>query len=161
MPFTDLGEAPKPEFIAVTLHLKRSNIISNWETRSGVKYFLAKFLFEKAHLFLYAMGFQAFEDILALLIYGLVLFPNSDQLVDVNKFKIFLACNPVPILLGDILHSLHTSTIKKRGTLMCCMRLLSMWFILHLPRSVMKNEQSLRWAKRIMSLSHANIHWCS
>ena len=68
MPFTGLEETPKPEVIAKDLHLKRSDIVENWETRSGVKGFLAKFLLEKARLFWEDMDFQAFEDVLALLI---------------------------------------------------------------------------------------------
>ena len=107
--------------------------MSNWEKRSGVKGLLAKFLIEKAQLFLDAMSFHAFEEIFALLIYGLVLFPNPDQLIDVNAIKIFLTHNHVPTLLGDILHSFHTPTMRKRETLMCCMPLLSRWFIFHLP----------------------------
>ena len=51
LPFTGLEEAPKPEIIAAALHLKQSNIVSNWDTRSGVKGFLSKFLIEKAQLF--------------------------------------------------------------------------------------------------------------
>ena len=50
-----------------------------------------------------------------LLIYGMVLFPNLDQLIDVSTIKIFLSLNPVPTLLGDILHSLHAHTMKRRG----------------------------------------------
>src|ERR1044072_5518842 len=99
--------------------------------------------------FLKDRSFHAFEVILALLIYGLVLFPNSDQFIDVNAIKIFLTCNPVPTLLGDILHSLHTRTIKRQGTLMCCIPLLSRWFISHLPPSVLKNEQRLKWSQRL------------
>ena len=76
IPFTSLEQVPKPEDIAVALHLKRSNIISDWETRNGVKCFSPKFMIEKAQWFLDAMSFRAFEVILALLIYGLVLFPN-------------------------------------------------------------------------------------
>ena len=88
---------------------------------------------EKAHLFLEALDLQAFEEVLALLIYGLVLFPNPDQLIDVNAVKIFLTRNPVPTLLGDVLHSRYTRTIRKRGTVMCCLPLLSRWFFAHLP----------------------------
>ena len=51
IPFTGLEEIPKPEVIAKALHLKRSDIVTNWETRSGVKCFLAKFLLEKARSF--------------------------------------------------------------------------------------------------------------
>ena len=107
------------------------------------------------------MDFQDFEEVLDLLIYGLVLFPNPDQLIDVNTIQIFLNHNNVPTLLGDILHSLHTRTMRKRGTLMCCIPFLSRWFISHLPRLITKNEQGLRWSQRIMSLSHSDIYWCS
>ena len=48
VPFTGLEGVPKPEVIAGALHLKRSDITNNWETRSGVKGLLAKFLFKKA-----------------------------------------------------------------------------------------------------------------
>ncbi|KAI5404353.1 hypothetical protein KIW84_051495 [Lathyrus oleraceus] len=114
----------------------------------------------KAREFLKVRDVHAFEDILALLIYGLVLFPNPDQFIDVNAIKIFLTHNPVPTLLGDILHSLHTRTMKRQGTLMCCIPLLSRWFISHLPQSVLKNERNLKWSQRIMSLSHSDIRWC-
>ena len=79
------------------------DVVSNWETRSGVKGFLAKFLIDQAQLFWDNLDFQAFEDILALLIYDLVLFPNPDSFIDVNVVKIFMSRNPVPTLLGDIL----------------------------------------------------------
>ncbi|XP_058745884.1 uncharacterized protein LOC131618734 [Vicia villosa] len=161
MPFTGLEDVPKPEVMASALHIEKSEVVSNWETKNGVKGFLAKFLLKKARSFLKAMSYQAFEDVLALLIYGLVLFPNPDQFIDVHAIKIFLARNPVPTLLGDILHSLHTRTSKKRGTLMCCIPLLSRWFISHLPRLVLRNEQRMQWSQRMMSLSHSDIHWCT
>ena len=72
---------------------------------------------DQAQLFWDNLDFQAFEDILALLIYGLVLFLNLDSFVDVNAVKIFLSRNPVPTLLGDILHTLYTCTVRRRGTL--------------------------------------------
>ena len=108
-----------------------------------------------------SLDLQAFEEIVALLIYGLVLFPNADQLVDVSIIQVFLSRNPVPTLLGDILHSLHARTLKRRGTLQCCTPLLARWFISHLPRSTLKNEQGKRWSHRLMSLTHSDIHWCS
>ena len=79
-------------------------------------------------------------------------FLNPDSFVDENTVKIFLSRNPVPTLLGDILHALYTRTVRRRGTLMCCMSLLSRWFILHLPKLVLKNKEGMGWAHRIMSL---------
>ena len=69
--------------------------------------------------------------------------------------------NLVPTFLGDILHSFHTRTTRKRGVLMCCTPLLSRWFIFHLLQSVLKNEQGSRWSQRLMTLKHLDIHWCS
>ena len=43
-----------------------------------------KFLLEKAQDCWNSLDLQAFEEILALLIYGLVLFPNTNSFVDVN-----------------------------------------------------------------------------
>ena len=122
---------------------------------------MAKFLVGKANSFWNDLDFRAYEDILALLIYGLVLFPNPDQLIDISTVKIFISLNPVPTLLGDILHSFHTHTIRKRGILMCCTTILERWFFLHLPLSVLKNEQGSRWSRRLMTLKHSDIHWCS
>ena len=101
------------------LDLQQSDVMTNWETRSGVRGFLAKFLLEKAQDCWNTLDLQAFEEILALLIYGMVLFPNPDQLIDVNAVKIFMSRNPMHTLLGDILHSLHSRTIRKREELMC------------------------------------------
>ena len=81
--------------------------------------------------------------------------------MDVNAVKIFLSRNPMPTLLGDILHALYTRTVRRRGTLMCCLSLLASWFISHLPKSVLKNEERLGWSYRIMSLAHMDILWSS
>ena len=78
VPFIGFEQDPTAEGVSVALHLKPSDIESHWERRSRVKGLLAKFLMEKAQIFLDAMSYHAFKDFLALLIHGLVLFPNSD-----------------------------------------------------------------------------------
>ena len=118
LPFNGTERDPNLEEIDQALH--SSDVTTHWETRSGVKGFLAMFLFEKAQSCWNSLNLQAFEEIVALLIYGMVLFPNPDQLLDVNTVKIFISRNPVPTLLGDILHSVHTHTMRRRGVLICC-----------------------------------------
>ena len=73
----------------------------------GVEGLLAKFLMDQAQLFWDNLHFQAFKDVLALLIYVLVLFPYPDSFLDVNAVKIFLSRNPVPTLLGDKIGRAH------------------------------------------------------
>ena len=46
VPFIGMEEVPRPEDIASAFHLKRADVVSNWETRSGVEGFLAKFLID-------------------------------------------------------------------------------------------------------------------
>ena len=60
IPLTAIEKDPRPKEIARALHLQRSDVVANWETRSGVKGFLAKFLFEKAQQFWEALDLQAF-----------------------------------------------------------------------------------------------------
>ena len=72
LPFNSTEKDPRPEEIARALHLQRSDIVANWETRSGVKGFLAKFLLGKAQYCWDTFDLHAFEEVLALLIYGLV-----------------------------------------------------------------------------------------
>ena len=78
LPFNGIERDLRHEEISRALHLPRSNVVANRETRSGVKGFLAKFLFERAQYFWYALDLQVFEEVLALLIYGMVLFPNPN-----------------------------------------------------------------------------------
>src|ERR1043165_4759632 len=47
IPFTGSEKVLRFEDIVTILHLKRSDIKANWETRSGVKGFLVKFLINK------------------------------------------------------------------------------------------------------------------
>ena len=69
-----------------------THLMSQLSGKQGVdvKGFLAKFLFEKAQNCWNSLDLQGFEEIVALFIYGMVLFPNPDQLIDVNTVKIFI-----------------------------------------------------------------------
>ncbi|XP_050890551.1 uncharacterized protein LOC127095957 [Lathyrus oleraceus] len=103
---------------------------------------------------------DAFEAIFALLTYGIVLFPNIDNFMDVNVVRMFLNGNPIPILLGDTYHFIHHRTKKGGGTILCCAPLLYKWFISHLPRSRLfrENPHKLRRSQRFMSIDQENIH---
>ncbi|KAI5416901.1 hypothetical protein KIW84_041777 [Lathyrus oleraceus] len=115
----------------------------------------------KATLFRKAMSKEAFEAIFVLLIYGLVLFPNIDNFVDVNAIRILFSLNPVPTLLGDTYFSLHMRNAKGGGAIMSCLPLLYKSFILHLPQTLAfkKNKGCLRWSTRLMSLTNDDTSW--
>src|ERR1043165_9506525 len=101
VPFNGLEAIPKPQVIAAMTHLRKSEIDKNLTTKGNFLGLTSKFLMEKAFSFAEAGSMVAFEALLTLLIYGLVLFPNVKDFVDINAIRIFLIGNHVPTLLGD------------------------------------------------------------
>lgn len=124
IPFFGLEEIPKDKVISEATHLKMSEIKAHITIKGGILGFPAKFLIDKAHYFASMKSTNAFEAILALLIYRLFLFPNVDNFFDINAIKIFLIGNPVPTLLADTYHSIHLRNSYSEGMIICCVPLL-------------------------------------
>ncbi|GAU50278.1 hypothetical protein TSUD_409140 [Trifolium subterraneum] len=129
--------------------------------KGGSQGLTSNFLFGKAFMFAEKGSVDTFEAILALLIYGLVLFANVDYFVDSSDIQVFLGGNPVPTLLADAYHSIHHRTQKGGGLIICCAPLLYRWFISHIPQTshFQENPEKLRWSQRIMPLTSADIVW--
>ncbi|KAL5159112.1 hypothetical protein HKD37_15G043466 [Glycine soja] len=161
IPFHGFEPTPKPSDIAAALHLKTSIIQANLTSKGGLQGLPTHFLYQQASIFAEAASILAFHSILALLIYGLLLFPNIDNFIDINAIKIFLTKNPVPTLLADTYHSIHDRTQAGRGTISCCAPLLYQWFTFHLPqsRAFKTNDDKLSWPRRIMTLDPSDIVW--
>ncbi|KAI5442952.1 hypothetical protein KIW84_011838 [Lathyrus oleraceus] len=117
LPFNGLEKIPSSQEIADMLHVDVSDIVINMTTKGGIQGLPSDFLIAKATLFGKAMSKEAFEAIFVLLIYGLVLFPNINNFVDVNAIRIFSSLNPVPTLLGDTYFSLHMRNAKGGGSI--------------------------------------------
>ncbi|XP_050908944.1 uncharacterized protein LOC127122689 [Lathyrus oleraceus] len=161
IPFSSLEEDPNPLDISKAFHLKKSKIEAHMTSKSGIQGIPAKSLIGRAHYFAGMGSVDAFEAIFALLIYGLVLFSNVDNFVNINAIKIFLIGNPLPTLLGDTYYSIHHRTSKSGGMIVCCMPLLYKWFISYLPQSTSfwDLNNGLRWSHKIMALTHPDIVW--
>ncbi|RHN58830.1 hypothetical protein MtrunA17_Chr4g0006651 [Medicago truncatula] len=109
-PFTGPGTSLTPLVIAKDLYLKTSDVSNHLTTKSHIRGFTSKYLLDQANLGTTRQ--DTLEAILALLIYGLVLFPNLDDFVDMNAIEIFHSKNPVPTLLADTYHAIHDRTLK-------------------------------------------------
>ena len=140
VPFNGLEAIPKSPVIATMTHLKKSEIDKNLTTKGKLLGLTSKFLMEKALKFSEAGSMVAFEAVLALLIYGLVLFPNVPSFVDINAIRIFLIGNPVPTLLGDTYVSIHHRNRQGDGMIICCVPLFFKWIVSHLPKSPIFRE---------------------
>jgi hypothetical protein len=162
VPVNGLEPAPKEATIAKALHLKPSDIVQpHFTIKNNFQGLTAKFLYRKASDFAKAKKTDAFETVLALLIYGLFLFPNMDSFVDINAIKIFLTNNPIPTLFADTYHSIHHRQRQKGGTIVCCAPLLYKWFASHLPKAVFSKTDTGKasWSERLMPLTSADIVW--
>ena len=99
------------------LHIDESQVGAHMTIKGGIQGLPSDFLIAKATLFGKAMIKEPFEAIFVLLIYGLVLFPNIDNFVDVNAIRIFSLLNPIPTLLGDTYFSLHMRNANGGGSI--------------------------------------------
>jgi hypothetical protein len=140
VPFHGLELTPKISALAKALHLEIADIKDKFIPRAGLQCLSYNFLYQKATTCLDRSKIDAFESILALLIYGIVLFPNVNDFVDMKAIQIFLTQNPVPILLADTYVSIHERTGKGKGTIICCAPLLHMWITSHFPRPKFRLE---------------------
>ncbi|XP_050908795.1 uncharacterized protein LOC127122518 [Lathyrus oleraceus] len=163
VPYVRTKELPKYKDLAEALHIWRKEVELNLKPKGGIHGFTSKFLVDKAIAFAEAGSWTTFNTNLALLIYGIVLFLNMEEFVDLAAIHIFLTQNPIPILLADTYYSIHVRTQKKKGTIVCCTPLLYRWFISHLPSkgSFIENKDNLKWSQRIMSLNAEDISWYS
>src|SRR3954462_15772656 len=92
-PYSGLEKSPDDIIIAATTPLNVVDIRTHMVSRGGIQGLPSKFLFDQARYFVSIQDMSAFEEVLALLIYGLFLFPNINDFVDINAIKIFLIGN--------------------------------------------------------------------
>lgn len=147
--------------MAQDLHLEKNLVESNLRTKGNARGFTSKFLFEKATLFASSGSWDAFSTVFALLIYGLVLFPNIEGFIEKTTVTIFISRNPVPTLLDDVFFSFHRRNQKRGGMINYCITLLCKWILSHLPRRgpFADNVGALKWSQRLMSLDAKDVVW--
>ncbi|XP_050919583.1 uncharacterized protein LOC127137141 [Lathyrus oleraceus] len=163
VPFGGVEGILESRVIAEAIHLRKSDIDANLTVKGGIRGLTSKFQLENAFSFDNDNSMVALETILALLIYGLVLFSNIDNFVDVNDMRNFLIRDPVPTLLGDTYLFFHHRNSKGGRTVVCCAPLLYNWFISHLSQFPIfqENKDCLRWSQRLMSLTNDDFTWYS
>lgn len=79
--------------------------------------FSKNFMEDKALVFTKVENWMAFNATLALLIYGIILFPNIDDLMTI--IGIFLSKNPIPTLIVYVYYYLHLRHEKKGWMVLC------------------------------------------
>ncbi|KAH1242433.1 hypothetical protein GmHk_07G019770 [Glycine max] len=107
------------------------------QTRNGVVGLPQKYLEGKARDMASQEKWGPFADILALLIFGVVVFPNVDGLVDLAAIDAFLAYHhskesPVEAILADLFDTYDRRCEKNSARIVCCLPALCVWLVSHL-----------------------------
>ncbi|XP_050919415.1 uncharacterized protein LOC127136952 [Lathyrus oleraceus] len=159
VPFAGGKEVTKSHTIGASLYVPKVEVENGLSAKGGIPGFPIKYLVERTSHYANMGSNDVFEAILALMIYGILLFPIFKDFVDMDAIRVFMTCNSVPTLLGDIYYSIHFRTEKKGGWVRCCASILYKWFISHLPQSTLYNKENLMWSKRLMDLTNRDIVW--
>ncbi|XP_050878157.1 uncharacterized protein LOC127081975 [Lathyrus oleraceus] len=158
-PFPKLEEDMGPKKIASALSINVPTVRDNWAEKGGCKGFAVMFLEDLALKFKKSGNWNAFYAVLALLIHGIVLFPNVEKFVDQVAIEVFLSGNPVPFLLADVYYALHARHEKRGGVLLCCDPLLYTWFMQHMPEEGPFVAKELKSPQKLASLTASSIRW--
>ncbi|KAH1232831.1 hypothetical protein GmHk_09G025406 [Glycine max] len=107
------------------------------QTRNGIAGLPRKYLEDKARGMASQGDWVPFMDVLALLIFGVVLFPNVDGLVDLAAIDAFLAYHhskesPVVAVLADLFDTFDRRCKKSSARIICCLPALCVWLVSHL-----------------------------
>ncbi|KAH1209867.1 hypothetical protein GmHk_15G044275 [Glycine max] len=107
------------------------------QTRNGIAGLPQKYLEDKARGMANQGEWVPFMDVLALLIFGVVLFPNVDGLVGLAAIDAFLAYHhskesPVVAVLADLFDTFDRRCEKSSARIICCLPALCVWLVSHL-----------------------------
>ncbi|KAH1265127.1 hypothetical protein GmHk_01G000884 [Glycine max] len=107
------------------------------QTRNGIAGLPRRYLEDKVRGMANQGDWVPFMDVLALLIFGFVLFPNVDGLVDLAAIDAFLAYHhskesPVVAVLADLFDTFNRRCEKSSARIMCCLPALCVWLVSHL-----------------------------
>ncbi|KAH1213642.1 hypothetical protein GmHk_14G041562 [Glycine max] len=136
-PYLFLGFYPSLARISKIVQISAQELDHRKQVKNGVVRIPRKYLEAKARILAGKGEWAPFIDILALLIFGGVLFPNVDGLVDLAAIDAFLAYHnhkesPVVAMLADLYDTFDRRCEKSNTRIVCCTPALYVWLVSHL-----------------------------
>ena len=136
-PYLSSGCLPSLSRIATVVKDSARGLDRIKQTRNGIAGLPQKYLEDKAKGMANQGDWVPFMDVLALLIFGVVLFPNVDGLVDLAAINAFLAYHhskesPVVAVLADLFDTFDRRCEKSSARIICCLPALCVWLVSHL-----------------------------
>ncbi|KAH1189258.1 hypothetical protein GmHk_20G057062 [Glycine max] len=138
-PYLSSGCLPSLSRIATVVKDSARGLDRIKQTRNGIAGLPQKYLEDKARGMANQGDWVPFMDVLALLIFGVVLFPNVEGLVDLAAVDAFLAYHhskesSVVAVLADLFDTFDRRCEKSSARIICCLPALCVWLVSHLFR---------------------------
>ncbi|KAH1205768.1 hypothetical protein GmHk_16G046394 [Glycine max] len=148
-PYLFSGFLPSLSKIAVVVRDSARGLDRVKQTQNGIVGLPRKYLEGKARDMENKEEWVLFMDTLALLIFGVVLFPNVDGLVDLAAIDAFLAYHhskesPVVAVLADLFDTFDRRCEKSSARIICCLPALCVWLVSHLFQQDIRHPCPLR-----------------
>ncbi|XP_050895252.1 uncharacterized protein LOC127101858 [Lathyrus oleraceus] len=162
VPFHASMNKPNAPQVVAALYLNEFVVKANFKKKGSIYGYHLSFLLKEVVSMADKEDWKAFNAVLACCIYGIMLFPDEVKFVDENVIVIFIQRNPVPTLLGDVYHSIHSRSFKgKGGVVYYSTPLLYHWFRSHLACqcAFVDTQDTLKWSQSMMRLTSKDIDW--
>ncbi|KAH1215090.1 hypothetical protein GmHk_13G036321 [Glycine max] len=170
------GFLPSLSKIAVVVRDSMRELDRVKQTRNGVVGLSQKYLEGKARDMANQEEWVLFADVLDFLIFGVVLFPNVDILVDLAAIDAFLAYHhskewPVVAILADLFDTFDRRCEKNSARIICCLPALCVWLVSHLFQQDIRHPCPLQshcscvkkrrvdWDQYLAGIGGRTINW--
>ncbi|KAH1233390.1 hypothetical protein GmHk_09G025848 [Glycine max] len=175
-PYLFSGFYPSLARISKIVQISAQELDRQKQVENGVVGIPRKYLEAKARILAGKGKWSPFIYILALLIFGGVLFLNVDGLVDLAAIDAFLAYHnhkesPVVAMLADLYDTFDRRCEKSNTRIVCCTPALYLWLVSHLFRQEMRHACPLEshrsctekgganWDQLLASKEGASVNW--
>ncbi|KAH1213547.1 hypothetical protein GmHk_14G041479 [Glycine max] len=175
-PYLFSGFYPSLARISKIVQISAQELDHRKQVENGVVGIPRKYLEAKARILASKGEWAPFIDILALLIFGGVLFPNVDGLVDLAAIDAFLAYHnhkesPIVAMLADLYDTFDRRCEKSNTRIVCCTPVLYVWLVSHLFHQEVRHACPLEshcsctekgganWDQLLASKEGASVNW--
>ncbi|KAH1242356.1 hypothetical protein GmHk_07G019706 [Glycine max] len=175
-PYLFSGFYPSLARISKIFQISAQELDHGKQVRNGVVGIPRKCLEAKARTLAGRGEWAPFIDVLALLIFGGVLFPNMDGLVDLVAIDAFLAHHdhkesPVVAMLADLYDTFDRRCEKSSTRIVCCIPALYVWLVSHFFRQEVRQACPLEshrsctekggtnWDRLLANKERASVNW--
>ena len=136
-PYLFSGFYHSMEIVAKVVKISAQELDQMKQNRNGVVGIPRKRLGEKEEALADQGEWTSFIDLLALLVFGTILFPNIDGLVDLAAIDAFSAYhhskeNPVIVVLANAYDTFDMRCKKSGARIVCCTPALYVWLVSHI-----------------------------